>query len=91
MYLVASRCLTCMLSWLTSMLALKQGNVTLCLAVLTPLAEEVDALQHIKRQAVVPALIHSSQSVFRLLGSLVTGIARHDGSQKFMQVYAMPS
>ena len=62
-----------MLSWLTSMLALKQGNVTLCLAVLTPLAEEADALQHIKRQAVMPALIHSSQSVFRLLGSLMAG------------------
>ena len=67
--------LICMLLWLTSMLALKQGNVMLCLDVLTPLAEEADALQHIKRQAVMPALMHSSQSVFRLLGSLMTGIA----------------
>ena len=76
MYLGATRCLICMLSWLTSMLALKQGNVTLCLAVLMPLAEEADALQHIKRQAVMPALIHSSQSVFRLLGSLMPGVAQ---------------
>ena len=89
--MVASGVLICTSLWLTSMLALKQGNVTLCLDVLTPLAEEADSLQHIKRQAIMPALIHSSQGVFQLLGSLMTGTPCQQSPSSILELYAMPN
>ena len=45
----------------------------LSLDVLTTLAEEADALQHIRRKAVMPVFVHQSSNVFTLLGRLMTG------------------
>lgn len=45
----------------------------LSLDVLTALAEEADALQTIRRKAIMPIFVHASHSVFAILGKLITG------------------
>ena len=45
----------------------------LSLDVLTALAEEADALQTIRRKAIMPIFVHASHSVFAILGKLIAG------------------
>ncbi len=52
---------------------LLQGKIALSLDVLTAMAEELDALQPIRRRAIMPVFIQMSQLVFSLLGHFITG------------------
>ena len=51
-----------------------QGKATLSLDVLTTLAEESDALQAIRRKAIMPVFLQMAQQVFSLLGKLMAGM-----------------
>lgn len=51
-----------------------QGKITLSLDVLTALAEESDALQAVRRKAVMPVFLQMAQQVFSLLGRLMAGM-----------------